>query len=134
MINETQLLKDAIEYLQNGLQDMNVLVLPKNQRNSPSDFRMPRIPCVALTVSSQVAQESITQEILATAQIHATVFAKNIYAPTDSADGIHTIFDRVNELMTDRYWRRSNQTEPYFNVANNCWNKDGYFTKKTNQF
>lgn len=134
MLNEEQLLKDAIEYLSNGLQDDDILVLPKNQRNDPSFFRVPRIPCVTLTVSSQPNVIGLGGEYLANAQIHATVFAHNIYAPDGSNDGLHSIFDKINALMNARYFIRSNQTEPYFNVPNNAWNKDGYFVKKTNNF
>ena len=128
MLNEEQLLKSAIMYLSQGLAEDEILVLPKNQQ------RVPQIPCVTITVSSQPSVTGLQGEYLANAQIHCTVYAHEVYAPEGSVDGIHTIFDKLNELMNKRYYRRSNQTEPYFNVANNAWNKDGYFVKKTNQF
>lgn len=128
MLNEEQFLKDAIEYLSGGLEEDNILVLPKNQ------MVVPTIPCVAVTVSSQPSVNGLLGEYLANAQIHITVYAHAIYAPENSVDGIHSIFDKVNLLMNARYYTRSNQTEPYFNVPNRAWNKDGYFVKKTNKF
>lgn len=134
MLNEEQLLKDAITYMTDGLAEDNILVLPKNQKSDPSFFRVPRIPCVVVTVSSQPSVNGLGGEYLANAQIHVTVYAHNVYAPENSVDGIHTIFDKLNVLMNARYYSRSNQTEPYYNVSNKAWNKDGYFVKKTNKF
>lgn len=128
MLNEEQVLKDAVAYLKEAFASDGVKVFPKNQ-DKPSAF-----PCVTLTVSSQVNRTGIKQEILANIQIHATVFASNIYAPSGSSDGIHTIFDKLNALMQAKNYGRSNQTEPHFNQNWLKWNKDGYFTKKSNEF
>ncbi len=128
MLSEEQILKDAIAYLQTVFVDDGVLIMPKNQS------RVPAIPCITLTLSSQVSVTGIKQEILANVQIHATVYANNVYAPSGSMDGVHTIFDKLNLAMQTRLYGRSNQTEPYYNVGNGCWNKDGYFTKKSNTF
>lgn len=134
MLNEEQLLKDAITYLSNGLAEDSILVLPKNQKSDPSFFHVPRIPCVVVSVTSQPSVNGLLGEYLANAQIHCTVYAHNIYAPENSVDGIHTIFDKLNVLMNAKYYTRSNQTEPYYNVPNKAWNKDGNFVKKTNKF
>ena len=128
MLNEEQILKDAVKYLKEGFASDGVKVFPKNQ-DKPSAF-----PCITLTVSSQVNRTGITQELLANVQIHATVFSPNIYAPTGSFNGIHTIFDKLNTLMAAKHYGRSNQTEPHFNNNWLVWNKDGYFTKKSNSF
>lgn len=128
MINEEQFLKDAITYLSTALASDGVLVMPKNQK------RVPQIPCVTLTVASSPAVNGIEGELLASVRLHATVFARNVYAPSGSADGVNTIFDKLNAAMFAKHYTRSNQTEPYFNVQNNAWNKDGYWTKLTNQF
>lgn len=128
MLNEESILKSALAYLQEGFASDGVKVYAKNQRRPAS------IPCIVLTVSSQVARTGIKTEILANVQIHATVYASNIYAPANSYDGIHTIFDKLNVLMSEKDYGRSNQTEPYFNQNFSVWNKDGYFTKKTNTF
>lgn len=128
MINEEQILKDAISYLSAGLAEHQIPVYPKNQKKPA------RFPCVVLTVTSQVSVDGIYDELLANVQIHATVYSNNIYAPQGSVDGIHTIFDMLNVLMGEKHYRRSNQTEPYFNVGYDKWNKDGYFTKRTNEF
>lgn len=128
MIKEEQVLKDAIEYLNEYFEDYGIVAFPKNQQKLAS------FPCIVLTVNSHEHRSSIYGEILANIQIHATVYADNIYAPTGSVDGIHTIFDMLNEAMADVQYQRSNQTEPYRNAQYNVWNKDGYFTKKSNTF
>lgn len=128
MLNEESILKSALAYVKNGFAEDGVAVYPKNQSRPPS------FPCIVLTVSSQVHKTGITSEILANVQIHATVYASNVYAPANSYDGIHTIFDKLNTLMAAKFYARSNQTEPYFNQQFKMWNKDGYFTKKSNTF
>lgn len=128
MLNEEQILKDAITHIKTAFASDGVKVYQKNQ-DKPASF-----PCIVLTISSQVNRSGIYDEILANVQIHATVYANNIYAKAGSFDGIHTIFDKLNLVMSEKHYRRSNQTEPHFNQQYRVWNKDGYFTKKSNTF
>lgn len=128
MLNEESILKSALAYLQEGFASDGVAVYPKSQQKPPS------FPCITLVLSSQVHRTGITEELLANLQFHATVYASNVYAPENSFDGIHTIYDKLNLLMGAKHYTRSNQTEPYFNQQFKMWNKDGYFTKKSNDF
>ena len=128
MLNEESILKDALSYLKTGFASDGVAVYPKSQQKPPS------FPCIVLTISSQAHKTGITCELLANVQFHATVYASNVYAPANSYDGILTIFDKLNTLMAAKQYGRSNQTEPYFNQQFKKWNKDGYFTKKSNTF
>lgn len=128
MVNEESVLKNAIAYLAETFAEDGVLVLPKNQERPPS------IPCITIVVSTSEAVHGINNEILATVRIHATVYASNVYAPFGDSDGVMTIFDKLNLAMSARHYSRINQTEPYRNAQYGVWNKDGYFTKKTNEF
>ena len=128
MVNEESVLQEAIDYLAAAFADDGVGVYPKSQ-NRPASF-----PCITLVVTSHRAVSGIRSEILAKVQIHATVYASNMYAPFGSNDGVHTIYDKLNRVMEKKHYARSNQSEPYYNAKFGKLNKDGYFTKITNTF
>ncbi len=136
--NETEVLKDALEYLDGKLE--GVYVAPESQ-DTEAVF-----PCVLVALKSSPAVVALNETILNEVVVQCTIFADTVYdaeAPADEPSeeepvidrrGVMSILDTLNDAMEEKHYRRQNSTKPAFHSQSGRWYKNIWYAKKTNTF
>lgn len=144
IFNETQILKDAIEYLDEQLTD--VYVAPESQ-DTEAVF-----PCVLVALKSSPTVVGINETLLNEVVVQVTIFADNVYDTTETVPpaeegqepaedavtftkkGVMSILDECNAAMEAKHYRRQNATKPAFHQMSGRWYKNIWYSKKSNTF
>ena len=144
IFNETQILKDAIEYLDEQL--TGVYVAPESQDTGAV------FPCVLVALKSSPTVIGINETLLNEVVVQVTIFADNVYDTTETVTpaeegqepawdavtftkkGVMSILDEVHTLMEAKHYRPSNDMKPSYHEPTGKWYKNIWYTKKSNSF
>ena len=144
IFNETDILKDAIEYLDEHLE--GVYVAPESQ-DTEAVF-----PCVLVSLKTSPTVLGMNETLLNEVVVQVTIFADNVYDTTETVPpaeegqdpagdaetivkkGVMSILDECNAAMEEKHYRRQNSTKPAFHQMSGRWYKNIWYAKKTNSF
>lgn len=125
--NETQILKDAIAYLEGASGMTDILIAPESQ-DFPAQF-----PCVMVMTRTTPVQDGLKETLLCDLTVQLSIYAGSVY-DTAYGPGVLGILDKINALMDAKGYRRNNNTKPYYVTAQGKWCKAAWYSKKTNSF